>query len=62
MSEAALSKHLRVLAEAGIVAANRDGYYILYELVRGPLEKLSPKLLELLGIDERQPRNTPRPD
>ena len=51
MSEAALSKHLRVLTEAGIVAPTRDGYYVLYELVRGPLEKLTPQVLEFLGID-----------
>ena len=50
ISEAALSKHLRMLTEAGIVAPSRDGYYVLYELVRGPLERLTPEVLEFLGI------------
>jgi DNA-binding transcriptional ArsR family regulator len=50
VSEAALSKHLRVLTDAGIVAPSRDGYYVLYELVRGPLERLTPEVLEFLGI------------
>ncbi|MGH2493956.1 MAG: DUF5937 family protein [Ktedonobacteraceae bacterium] len=33
LSEAALSKHLRLLAEAGILEAQRTGYYVLYRLV-----------------------------
>lgn len=33
LSEAALSKHLRLLAEAGILEAHRTGYYVLYHLV-----------------------------
>ena len=51
ISEAALSKHLRALTEAGLVAPDRDGYYVLYRLVRSPLRELTPKLLEFLGID-----------
>ena len=27
------SKHLRTLAEGGVVEARRDGYYVLYSLV-----------------------------
>ncbi len=33
LSEAALSKHLRLLAEAGVLEAHRTGYYVLYHLV-----------------------------
>jgi DNA-binding transcriptional ArsR family regulator len=33
ISEAGLSKHLRVLAEAGLVRSRREGYYVLYSLV-----------------------------
>jgi DNA-binding transcriptional ArsR family regulator len=33
LSEAALSKHLRLLAEAGVLEAQRTGYYVLYRLV-----------------------------
>jgi DNA-binding transcriptional ArsR family regulator len=32
LSEAALSKHLRHLAEAGVLQAQRTGYYVLYHL------------------------------
>ena len=32
VSEAALSKHLRQLADAGILRARREGYYVLYSL------------------------------
>lgn len=33
ITEAGLSKHLRVLAEAGLVRSQREGYYVLYSLV-----------------------------
>jgi DNA-binding transcriptional ArsR family regulator len=32
LSEAALSKHLRLLAEAGVLKTQRTGYYVLYRL------------------------------
>jgi DNA-binding transcriptional ArsR family regulator len=32
LSEAALSKHLRLLAEAGVLQTQRTGYYVLYHL------------------------------
>jgi DNA-binding transcriptional ArsR family regulator len=33
ISEAGLSKHLRLLAEAGLLETRREGYYVLYRLV-----------------------------
>jgi DNA-binding transcriptional ArsR family regulator len=33
VSDAALSKHLRLLANVGVVQAHRQGYYVLYSLV-----------------------------
>ena len=33
ISEAGLSKHLRVMAEAGLLTTRREGYYVLYSLV-----------------------------
>src|SRR5262249_49447056 len=33
VTEAALSKHLRTLAEAGLLERHRDGYYVLYRIV-----------------------------
>jgi DNA-binding transcriptional ArsR family regulator len=44
ISEAGLSKHLRILAEAGVVETRRDGYYVLYSLSRRRLRAVS-KLL-----------------
>jgi DNA-binding transcriptional ArsR family regulator len=34
ISEAGLSKHLRILTEAGLVESRREGYYVLYSLAR----------------------------
>jgi DNA-binding transcriptional ArsR family regulator len=41
ISEAGLSKHLRLLADAGVLTARRDGYYVLYELVDARVSSLS---------------------
>ena len=41
ISEAGLSKHLRLLAAAGLVEARRDGYYVLYSLVPERIDALS---------------------
>jgi DNA-binding transcriptional ArsR family regulator len=49
ISEAGLSKHLRSLADAGVVETRRDGYYVLYSLVPDRLEPLSGALLSFLG-------------
>jgi DNA-binding transcriptional ArsR family regulator len=49
ITEAGLSKHLRVLAEAGIVESRRDGYYVLYSLVPERLQPLSSSVLAFLG-------------
>jgi DNA-binding transcriptional ArsR family regulator len=48
ISEAGLSKHLRTLADAGVVEAHRDGYYVLYSIVRERLRPLSRALLDYL--------------
>jgi DNA-binding transcriptional ArsR family regulator len=52
ISEAGLSKHLRVLADAGVLATRRDGYYVLYSLVAERREPLSTAVLEFLGRTE----------
>ena len=51
VTEAALSKHLRLLAEAGLLERHRDGYYVLYRIVPGQVAALAPSLEAFL---ERQ--------
>lgn len=50
VSEAALSKHLRLMAEAGVLRARREGYYVLYELEPARLRGLSSGLSDFLGL------------
>ena len=47
LSEAAASKHLRLLASAGLVTARREGYYVLYSLA---LEKIDAVADELRSV------------
>jgi DNA-binding transcriptional ArsR family regulator len=57
ITEAALSKHLRALADAGLLERRREGYYVLYRLVEEQLEALAPSLHGFVrGVEERQPR------
>ena len=44
VTEAALSKHLRTLTEAGLLERLRDGYYVLYRIVPGQVAALAPSL------------------
>jgi DNA-binding transcriptional ArsR family regulator len=45
LSESGLSRHLRVLTEAGFLESRRDGWYVLYSLRRERLAALSAELL-----------------
>jgi DNA-binding transcriptional ArsR family regulator len=49
ISEATCSKHLRVLADAGILHSRRDGYYVLYSLDHSRLTSLQPSITSFLG-------------
>ena len=49
LSEPALSRQLRNLAEAGVLRTRRDGYYVLYSLEREVLAGLAPALGEFLS-------------
>jgi DNA-binding transcriptional ArsR family regulator len=49
ISEAGLSKHLRQLADAGLVEARREGYYVLYSLVPERIEPLTEALRRFLS-------------
>ena len=49
LSDAAVSRHLRTLAEAGIVESRRDGYYVLYALRPERVGAVGPSLAGFLG-------------
>jgi DNA-binding transcriptional ArsR family regulator len=48
ISEAGLSKHLRLLASAGILRSQREGYYVLYELDESRLGTLGENVTAFL--------------
>ena len=48
LSEPGTSKHLRALAEAGLLARRREGYYVVYSVVPEKLETLSADLRHLV--------------
>ena len=49
ITEAGLSKHLRLLADCGLLESRRDGYYVLYSLRPDRIEPVSHALLAFLG-------------
>jgi DNA-binding transcriptional ArsR family regulator len=49
ISEAGLSKHLRLLARAGLVRARREGYYVLYSVDLDRAATLSDAVLAFLA-------------
>ena len=52
LSDSAVSQHLKVLRDAGLVEGVKYGYYTHYRLCREPLEQLGQSLLDLAA----QPR------
>jgi DNA-binding transcriptional ArsR family regulator len=44
ISEAGLSKHLRQMADAGLLTTKRDGYYVLYSLVSEQIDAVAAGL------------------
>jgi DNA-binding transcriptional ArsR family regulator len=49
ISEATLSRHLRVLTEAGVLARSREGRFVLYRLEADAVARLEPSLRSFLG-------------
>jgi DNA-binding transcriptional ArsR family regulator len=49
ITEAALSKHLRTLTDAGLLERRREGYYVLYRLLPGRIAAVAPSLNEFLA-------------
>jgi len=54
ISEAGLSKHLRLLARAGLVRGRREGYYVLYTLEPERISTLSEAVLGFLAESSRE--------
>jgi DNA-binding transcriptional ArsR family regulator len=48
LSEAGTSKHLRLLAGAGVVTSRREGYYVVYSVVDDRLDTLAGDLRHAL--------------
>ena len=55
ISEAGLSKHLRLLARAGLVRARREGYYVLYSVDLERVSTLSEVVLLFLADAPHDP-------
>ncbi|WP_194903649.1 ArsR/SmtB family transcription factor [Catenulispora rubra] len=53
ITEAGLSKQLRVLADAGLVERRREGYYVLYRLLSDHVAALAPSLEAFLHDGDR---------
>jgi DNA-binding transcriptional ArsR family regulator len=49
ISEATLSRHLRLLTEAGVLARSREGRFVLYRLEADAVARLEPGLRGFLG-------------
>ena len=50
LSDSAISRHLKILDAAGLVAGRRDGYYVLYELRPERLDVLGRAVRATLGL------------
>jgi DNA-binding transcriptional ArsR family regulator len=50
ISQAGLSKHLRALADAGLVTTRREGYYVLYSVVPERVEAIASAVPTYLGV------------
>lgn len=59
LSESAVSRHLRILATAGVVDSERDGYFVLYRLVPERIGTLGGALRRTLGLARTPTGRTP---
>jgi DNA-binding transcriptional ArsR family regulator len=51
VTQSAVSQHLRVLRQAGLVNGQRHGHFVHYSLDRDRLEQYKARLRETLGED-----------
>ena len=54
-----MSKHLRLMAKAGVVRAHREGYYVLYRLAPDRLAAVSTSVQAFLGVEPPAPSRSP---
>ncbi len=59
LSDSAISRHLKILEAAGIVAGQRDGYFVLYRLVPERLDILARALRATLGLTQAASGDVP---
>ena len=51
VSQSAVSQHLRVLRQAGLVRGERRGYFVHYALDRNVLKEHKDRIIKTLGED-----------
>jgi len=51
VTQSAVSQHLRVLRQAGLVRGERCGSFVHYSLAKGVLKEYKDRLLKTLGED-----------
>lgn len=54
LTESAISQHLKVLREAGLLNGEKRGYYMHYDVDREQIRNLASKLLELSSIEREE--------
>ena len=61
MAQPSVSKHLKILEEAGLVESRKDGMWVNYSLPKKPETSYAKHMLEILGDwldDDREIKNT----
>ena len=53
LAEATVSQHLKVLREAGLLAGEKRGYFMHYEVNRKVLRELAAELETLAGLERK---------
>lgn len=51
LSESAISQHLKVLREVGLLVGEKKGYFMHYDVDRNTLHELASKIEELAAIE-----------
>ena len=59
LSESGVSRHLKILATAGVVDSRRDGYFVLYQLVPDRIGTLGGALRRTLGLAQAAAERVP---